>query len=240
MFRVGAFQTTKWSLVLAARERDDPAGRDALAELCRAYWYPLYAFVRRRTGEAERARDLTQGFFAEILERDALRRVDPDVGRFRAFLLASVKHYISNERERERALKRGGGRAPISLDADEAEERYRIEPKDDRTPELAFERNWAATVLDRAARRLEAEFAQAGKLDDFKVLSPFLTGAGEGVPYKQVAETLGTTEAAVKMAVRRLRQRYGAVLRDVIAQTVNAVDQVDRELRHLLEIVAAP
>ncbi|ANM31697.1 hypothetical protein ABI59_22265 [Acidobacteria bacterium Mor1] len=231
-----AFETTKWSLVLAAREPSDPSGREALAELCSIYWYPLYAFVRRRTGDADAARDLTQGFFADLLERSAFDRVDPAAGRFRSFLLASFKNFLSHERERAAAQKRGGGTSPVSLDADEAEERYRFEPADDRTPERVFERSWALAVLDQVSGRLRSELIEAGKAGQYDALSGYLTGEGDK-PYKQVAEELGTSEAAVKMAVRRLRQRYGTLLREEIAHTVTDEDQVDRELKHLLTTV---
>ncbi len=232
-----SFSTTNWSLVLAARKADDPAGRAALEELCRLYWFPLFAFVRRRSGDAEAAHDLTQGFFAELLERKPFDRVDPSAGSFRSFLLASIKNYLSHERERAGALKRGGGRAPIPLDADEAEARYTIDPGHDSTPERLFEYHWAMTVLDEAARRLQAEMHEAGKQREHRLLSPYLTEGGRQRSYREIADELDSSEGAVKMAVRRLRKRYGTMLREQVAQSVGSPDEVDRELRHLLDVV---
>lgn len=230
----GAFSTTNWSLVVAAGKRD-ATSRAALEELCGLYWFPLFAFVRRRSGSADAALDLTQGFFAELLERNPLDRVDPSAGRFRSFLLASVKNYLSHERERSSAQKRGGGKAPIPLDADAAEERFAIDPGHERTPEKLFEYHWAMTVLERVADRLAAEFAEAGKQREHRALAPFLTGGGRG--YREIAEELATTEGAIKMAVRRMRQRYGVLLREQVAQSVADPAEVDAELRHLLAVV---
>jgi RNA polymerase sigma-70 factor (ECF subfamily) len=228
------FETTKWSLVLAARESDDPTARAALAELCRCYWYPLFAFARRCTGRADSAADHTQGFFADLLERRTLVNVDPAAGRFRSFLLASFKNYLSHERERATAAKRGGSRPPISLDGEAGEARYLDEPRDEWTPEQQFERNWALALLARVSDRLREELEQAGKGREYRALAGFLTDDGGKRPYREVAADLGSTEAAVKMAIRRLRQRYGALLRDEIAQTVRDDADVDRELRSLL------
>ncbi len=230
------FHTTNWSLVLAAAG-DDPSGRAALEELCRTYWFPLFAFVRRRTGDPDAAMDLTQGFFADLLERAALRRVDPAAGAFRNFLLASIKNHMSHERGRAAALKRGGGKTLVPLDAEAAERRYAVEPAHDRTPESLFEYHWAMAVLDGASRRLEEELEAAGKGREYRALAPFLIEGGSSRPYRDVAEELGTSEGAVKMAVRRLRQRYGAMLREQVALGVADPGQVDGELRHLLSVV---
>jgi RNA polymerase sigma-70 factor (ECF subfamily) len=232
---VDEFQTTRWSMVLAAKRGDSAAGRKALAELCEIYWYPLYVFVRRRAG-GEEALDLTQGFFADLLGRNPLARIDPAAGKFRAFLLASLKNYLSREREKAATLKRGGDLTHFSLDARRAEERYGEEPRDEQTPERLFERTWARTVLDRVADRLRTEFEDAGKIEQHRALEGFLTQPGRGRGYGEVARDLGTSEAAVKMAVRRMRKRFGLLLRDEIAQTVSSSQEVDREIRHLLSV----
>ena len=232
------FQTTRWSMVLAARQGSSSSGREALAELCEVYWYPLYAFVRRRVGPEE-ALDLTQGFFTDLLDRNTLDRVDPAAGKFRAFLLASMKNFLSHEREKAGAQKRGGDIVRFSLDARMAEERYAEEPRDERTPEHLFERRWAWTVLDRVSDRLQEEFEEAGKAKHHQALAGYLSDPGRGRPYSEVAAELATSEAAIKMAVRRMRQRYGTLLREEISQTVSSADEIDREIRQLLEVVRA-
>ncbi len=230
----GRFATTQWSLVLAARDGTDGEARRALESLCEGYWYPLYAYVRRRGHDAEESRDLTQAFFADLLDRDFLEGVDRSKGRFRSFLLASLGNFLSHARDKERALKRGGGMRPLPLDGDTAETRYRDEPADRMTPELVFERRWGLTVMERAMRRLEAE-----SRDDptrFEQLKACLTGS-DHAPYREIAEALGMSESAVKAAVHRLRQRYGRLLRDEIGETVATAAEVDDELRHLLGVV---
>jgi RNA polymerase sigma factor (sigma-70 family) len=231
------FETTRWSMIFAARARGEPGSREALTRLCEIYWYPLYVFARRRAYSADDAAELTQGFFLHLLEKDALRQAQPGAGRFRAFLLASLKNHMANVRRDALRLKRGGDRAIVSLDGEEAEGRYRREPQTDETPEKAYERQWAAAVLDRAGERLEREFADAGKQEQHRLLSPYLSGDDQSGSYASVARELGTTEAAVKMAVSRLRRRFGRILRDEIAQTVSDDDAVDDELRTLLSIV---
>ena len=233
----GAFPTTRWSMVLAARTGPTGESREALAGLCEAYWYPLYAFVRRRGSDRDEALDLTQGFFERLLEQRYLDDLRPGEGRFRSFLLSALKHYVSNERARSSAEKRGGGSPLISLDAEDAAERYRLEPRDDRTPERAYERAWARTVLDRVTRQLEREFDAAGKGKLFTALAPSLTGSGPARPHRESAEALGLSEDAVKMSLLRMRRRFGRLLRDEIAQTVGDDEQVDDELRHLLAAV---
>lgn len=228
------FQTTRWSLVLTARDDAQADSERALAELCQAYWQPLYAYVRRQGYRAEEARDLTQGYFLRLLEKRFLDDVRPGTGPFRAFLLVSLKHFLSSERERERALKRGGGELPVSLDAEDAERRYRLEPVDHLTPEHVFERRWAQTVVDRALARLRELFALDGKLREFELLRPCLVGdAGRG-SYREIAAELEMTEGAVRVAVHRVRRRYGALLREEVAQTVADPQDVDGELRNLL------
>lgn len=233
------FQTTHWSLVLAARTGQSPESRTALEELCNAYWFPLYAFVRRQGYGAEEARDLTQGYFARLLERRDLRQVRPELGRFRSFLLASVKHFLSNELDRERAKKRGSGAPMLSLDTREAEVRYASEPADAMTPEVLFERKWATTVLERTLAQLDAEWTGADRAPRIRALRGFLAGDEEAASYREVGESLGMSEDAVKTTVYRLRKRFGELLRGEIEQTIRDPADVDDEIRHLLTVLNA-
>ena len=226
------FATTHWSLVLAAGERDAERAREALAELCRAYWYPLYAFVRSRGSPPEEAEDLTQAFFVHVLEKDALRQVDPSKGRFRSFLLASFRNFQADEWTRQRAEKRGGGVAPLSLDAEAVEDRYALEPAHDLTPERIFERQWAVTVIEQAVARLQERYVRSGKQDHFETLKIFLSEK-RPVPHADVARRLGLSELAVKVVVHRFRKRFRDALREEIAQTVATEQDVDTELRFL-------
>jgi len=232
------FTTTQWSQVLAARDGTGTDARLALATLCEAYWYPLYTFVRRQGYDADPAADLTQGYFSYLLEKKILDAVDPSAGRFRSFLLVSLKHYLSHEREKERAFSRSGATKPVSLDQTRAEERYRREPADELTPDQVFERRWALTILERAMDRLRDEFSENGGQRRFELLKQFLTGEEPHTPHRHVARELGMSEGAVRIAVRRMRQRYGHFLREEIAGTVASPDEVDEELRHLLEVTA--
>jgi DNA-directed RNA polymerase specialized sigma24 family protein len=232
------FTTTHWSVVLAAGRTNEPQSAAALETLCRTYWYPLYAYLRRRGQGEHDAQDLIQGFFAQLLERDWLDGVEQQKGRFRSFLLTSLNYYMADERDRATAQKRGGGRALISLDAQEAEERYRLEPADDRSPDKLFERRWAMALLDRVLVRLASEFADAGKVELFKRLQPFLVAGGEATTYAQVAVEAGLSEEAFKKAVQRMRRRYHQLFRDEIAQTVASPAEVDEELQHLCEVMA--
>jgi RNA polymerase sigma-70 factor (ECF subfamily) len=232
------FATTRWSLVAAARDRAAPPAREALAELCRAYWYPVYAFVRRcGHGHAE-AEDLTQEFFARLLGKDALAAVDPARGRFRSFLLASCRHFLANQHDRERARKRGGGRPTLPLDFGGADDRYRREPAHDDTPEKLFERRWALALLDEVLARLRAEYEATGKGQLFALLKGHLTGDDPGLPHAAAAEQLGMTEGAVKVAVHRLRKSYRELLRQEIAQTLADPAEVDDEIRSLFAALA--
>jgi DNA-directed RNA polymerase specialized sigma24 family protein len=226
------FATTRWSLVRAAGRRASPEAERALAALCETYWYPLYAYARRRGLDAEAAGDATQGFFARLLEKGDLAVADRTRGRFRSFLLAAFGHYLANERDRERALRRGGGRPTLSLDFDAGESRYGLEPADEATPERIFDRRWALTLLDRAFARLRDEYGLAGKGDLFEALRPALAG-DRGAPYVEVAARLGMTEGAVKVAAHRLRSRCGEVIRAEIAETVGSAEEVEDELRQL-------
>ena len=237
---MGRFQTTNWSLVLAARDEPSAAGREALEALCERYWYPLYACVRGSGHDADAARDLTQDFFARLLERDFLEGVSPEAGRFRSFLLASLKHFLSHERDKRRALKRGGTSIHVSLDDGTAEDRFAREPADHLTPEQVFERRWALTVLDHALEKLKLEHAARGEHHRFERLREFLTGQEPHPSYRDIAGELGVTEEAVKAAVHRLRRRLGVVLREEIADTVARPEEIDDEVRYLLRIVGRP
>jgi RNA polymerase sigma factor (sigma-70 family) len=219
------FATTRWSLVAAAQHQADAA----LADLCRLYWYPLYAYVRRRGHDAAEAEDLTQGFFARLLEKNGLASVTPDRGRFRSFLLTACQNFLANEHERANALKRGGGRV-VSLD--DADTRYRREPDHGETPERLFERRWALELLDQALRRLRDEYQKKGKAQLFDALKGTLAGGGSA-PYAELAATLGLTEGAVKATVHRLRGRYAELLREEIGETVAAPAEIDDEVRAL-------
>jgi RNA polymerase sigma factor (sigma-70 family) len=227
------FRTTHWSVVLAARH-DEAAGQEALAQLCRVYWYPLYAFVRRRGHDVHEAQDLTQEFLARLIEKRSLNLVAPEKGRFRSFLLASLKNFLVNEWTRSHRQKRGGGQHLISLDEEHAEARYKIEPVDTLTPERIYERTWTATLLDRVLVLLERECAEHGKADLFEELRPLLCGENASASYAEIAARHGISEGAVKMTVLRLRQRYAGLLREQIANTVESPEEIEDEIRHLL------
>jgi len=231
-----SFATTHWSLVLAAARDSRTDASAALATLCETYWYPLYYYVRRRGYRADEAQDLTQEFFATLLEKQSLRVADPERGRFRSFLLASLSHFLAKQWRRASARKRGGGRAALSLNFESGESRYSQEPSHDTTPEKAFERRWALLVLERALSKLREQYTAAGKGEAFEKLAGFL-GGEKSIPYKQVAADLGMTEAAVKVAVHRLRRRCRQILRAEVAQTVADPADVDEELRHLMAAV---
>jgi RNA polymerase sigma factor (sigma-70 family) len=232
------FATTRWSLVVSAGSDSSPEGRAALESLCGAYWYPLYAFARRGGEDAHGAQDLVQGFFAELLEKDWLRQADRTRGRFRTFLLAAFRHHASHEREKARALKRGGGKTPLPLDFEAGEGRYQREPSDDRTPERLFERRWALTLLDSALARLREEHERAGREALFEALRGTLVAGGPEAPWAEVGARLAMTEGAVKVAAHRLRRRYREVLRQAIAETVADPSEVDDEIRHLMGSLA--
>jgi RNA polymerase sigma factor (sigma-70 family) len=232
------FATTSWTKVVAARDAPSPESRQALEALCRVYWYPLYALVRRQGHDAEAARDLTQAYFAELLEKGYLDDYDRARGRFRAFLKASILHFLSKEREKAQAWKRGGRADVVSLDVRDVEGRYRNEPVERLTPEGIYERRWALTVLERTLSRLRREQEDADRAREFARLEGFLTGEQAKAPYREVATELGTTEAAVKASVHRLRQRFGQLLRAEIAETVSSPDDVDDEVKHLLGVIA--
>jgi RNA polymerase sigma factor (sigma-70 family) len=232
------FATTHWSVVLAAAKSSSPHQKQALETLCQSYWLPLYTYLRRRGCDAHQAEDYTQGFFAHILSKHDLRSADPKWGKFRTFLLVRLKSFLSDERDRARAKKRGGGRRILSLDFQNAEGQYALEKADQMSPEALFERSWALTVLERAVGRLEAEMASKGKQDLFEHLKVYLTVEKDAIPYRDMAAELEMTEVSVRVAVHRLRRRYRELLRDEIAQTVASEDQIDEEMGHLFAALA--
>ena len=233
-----AFVSTRWSVVLAAGLSSSAESERALAQLCRTYWYPLYAYVRRRGHGPEDAEDLTQGFFAALLEKKALRGVEPDIVKFRSFLLALMKNFLANDWDRRHAAKRGGGQPIISWDDESAEARYLREPSHDATPEKLYEQSWALTVLDTVSRQLRAEYATSGKAELFAALQDQLIGAEDADSYAQLALRLGMKEGAVRMAVLRLRRHFKSLLRAEIAQTVAGPADLEEELRHLVASIA--
>ena len=229
------FATTRWSVVLGAGGQISRVdARQALAALCETYWGPLYAYLRRTGRSPADAEDIVQGFFQLLLERNDFAGVSPQRGRFRSYLLAALKHYLANERDKQAAKKRGGGRLVISLDRQSAEERYQIDPADHNTPDALFDRDWALAVLDRTTDRLRKQYEQEGKAQRFEALSPYLTGECAS-SYRQAASKLGLSEGAVKAAVHRLRREYGRLLRDETAQTLPAEEDVQDEIRALFE-----
>jgi RNA polymerase sigma factor (sigma-70 family) len=231
------FVTTHWSVVLAAQDGGSPEASAALNDLCRAYWPPLYSYIRRRGHDVAEAEDLTQEFFARLLERDYLARLDHRRGKFRSFLLAYLKHFLSEQREKARAQKRGGGIKLLSLDASTGEEGYCAEPADQLTPEQIFERCWVQTLLQRALDRLAGEYVNSGKTALFEALKDFQPRQPGSLSYAQIAADLGTSEAAIKSAMQRLRQRHRELLREEIAQTVSSANEVEEEIRHMREVL---
>ena len=232
------FVTTHWSIVVAAGRADTSRARDALARLCQTYWHPLYAYVRRVGHSPHDAQDLTQEFFARLLEKNYLADADESRGRFRSFLLASLKHFLANEWHKAQTQKRGGGQIPISIDVSAAETSCHFEPADTTTADKIYERRWALTLLDQVLRRLREEYVRDGKQNLFEQLKPTLTEASRSVAYAEIARRLDTTEGAVKVAVHRLRQRYREILRAEIAETVASPDEVEDELRNLFAALA--
>ena len=226
------FDTTHWSIVLQAA-RSSSESEKAMAELCQAYWLPLYAYARRRVHDPHKAQDLIQGFFAKLLEKNYLKTADPALGRFRAFLLTALKAFMANEWDKEHAQKRGGGKVALSLDFEEGERHFHFEPSDSLTPEQVFTRNWVRTLLDHVLNQLRCEFETAGKADEFAQLQAFITPCSDEIKIAAVAERLGMSDGAVRVAVHRLRKRYRKVLREEIAKTIADVDDVEDEIRGL-------
>ncbi len=223
--------------MLAAGDSSAPGAREALQKLCRAYWYPLYAFVRRQGYNPHDAQDSTQEFFGWLIEHKQLQVADSERGKFRSFLLTRLKHFLSDERKKARAQKRGGGQELLSLEAQSAEDRYRLEPATDLTPEMIFERRWALAVMEQTVERLRREYVVAGRAELFEELKHFQPGEEAVRSYAEVAARLDLTESAVKSAIYRLRQRHGDLLREEIAQTVATPGEVDEEIRYLIAVM---
>ena len=231
------FHTTHWTLVLDARDKNGTAAQEALAGLCAAYWYPLYAFIRRRGANPHEAEDLTQGFFCQFLERNALAHVQPSAGKFRSFLLVCLKNYLAKERERAQAQRRGGGRPLVPLDSIEAETRYSSEPADHITPDVLFERRWAITILERTMATLRKEYSNEERRALFDDLQGFLPSGLEKASRQELAGKRGVSVGAIDVAIHRLRQRFGALLREQVAQTVSSEAEVEGEIRYLISVL---
>jgi len=232
------FATTHWSVVLAAGKSSSAQQKQALEILCERYWFPLYAYLRQRGYDSHQAEDYTQAFFARILDKHDLQTADPKYGKFRSFLLIRLKSFLSDERDRARAKKRGGGRKTLSLRFQNAEDQYALEPGDQLSPERLFEKSWALTVLERTMNQLEKEMAEKNKKKLFEHLKVYLTTEKDVIPYRNMAKQVNMPEGSVRVAVHRLRRRYRKLLRDEIAQTVAAEDQIDEEIGHLFTALA--
>ena len=231
------FATTRWSQVLAAGDSDAYGSERALADLCTQYWYPLYAYARRRGYDAEDARDLTQAFFAKLLEKRDLRAADPARGRFRTFLLSSMKNFMAGEWRKDHTLKRGGAVDMLSLDFDSAEQSYALEPSHDLTPEAIYERRWALGLLERAVTDLQSQYAKAGNSELFDALKGLLGVEDDVLPYPELSRRLGQSEGALRTAVSRLRSRWRQRIRELVAETVREESEVQDELRSLIASV---
>jgi RNA polymerase sigma factor (sigma-70 family) len=236
--RNAVFVTTHWSVVLTAGRNDTTRAQEALSRLCETYWYPLYAYVRRRGYSPEDAQDLTQEFFARLLAHNWVGDADPSKGRFRTFLLTALSRFLANEWDRAHARKRGSGAASLPLDMVTAEDRYQSHSSPTLTPDQLYDRQWAMALLDHALNRLGAEQDQAGKAAEFAVLSPALTAERGAIPYAAWATQLGLSETATRMAVHRLRKRFREVFREAIAQTLAGPIEIEEEIRHLLTVLA--
>lgn len=231
------FTATHWSMVLHARDPDSPRAAESRAWLCQTYWYPLYAYVRRRGHNPDDAQDLTQDFFAHWLAGNGVRNPDPNRGRFRTYLLTSLKNFLNNGWKKANREKRGGGKRLLSLDEMAAETRFSAEPAVEQTPDTFYDQGWAGIILNRALAALEEEQRQAGKLDHFEDLKPFVWGAKSGLSYADMASQLGMTEGTVKVTVHRLRRLYGQCVRAAIAQTTETPEEADEELTYLLSVI---
>jgi RNA polymerase sigma factor (sigma-70 family) len=237
--RSSSFHTTRWSLVLSAGHGSGPESEWALALLCQIYWYPLYAYIRRHAASADDAQDMTQDFFVHVLDKNVLARASRERGRFRAFLLASMKNFLANARDQACAQKRGGGRRALSLDWQNAESRVNLHPLDRRTAERWFEHDWAVTLLDRVLASLREEFESAGKASYFAALQGSLARDGSGASYAAIARQFDISEAAARQAVHRLRRRYRELLRAEIADTVADPAEIDDEIRSLFVAIGS-
>jgi RNA polymerase sigma factor (sigma-70 family) len=231
--RNNVFATTHWTVVLAAGRQNAPEADVALEQLCRTYWYPLYAYVRRHGYKKADAEDLVQGFFARFLHKNYLEGLSSDKGHFRAFLLACLKHFLANEWERAKTAKRGGGQPALSLDWQSADEKFQIEPADNLSPDKLYDRAWAVTLLERVISRLGQECEQAGQAKIFQVLKPILMVGKGAIPYAEAASKLEIAESAVRVAVHRFRRRFRELVKDEIAQTLSEPQQVEEEIHSL-------
>lgn len=236
--RHSVFVTTRWSMVLAATRNDSTQSRDALARLCQVYWYPLYGYVRRRGYAVHDAQDLTQAFFEQLLARQSLVSADPNLGRFRSFLLAAMNNFLISEWKKGMAQKRRGACNMLSLDLAAAEERFDLEPADNAAPDKIFEKQWATTLLAEVLNRLDREYQDEGKSDLFSALKQTLMGLRESQPYGELASRLDMNENAIKVAVHRLRKRYRELIRDEIANTLGPTEDVDSEMRYLFKVLS--
>ena len=234
----GPFLTTRWSVVLRAGAGDAPDAAAALAQLCRDYWYPLYAFVRRRGHSVEDAQDRTQGFFLQIIDGALLARASAEKGRFRSYLLGALQHFLANEHRSAQTQKRGGREQFVSIDEMQGEQRFALEPADAMTPEMQFERSWAFALLERVCVRLGEDYEQAGRAELFEKLQPYLAGKAQMAGYDELGRELAISASAVAVAIHRMRRRYGELLREEIAHTVASPEEVEEEIAYLLEVVA--
>ena len=230
------FRSTRWSLVLKAKDDASPDFDEAISALCKAYWYPLYAYVRRQGHGPHDAQDLTQEFFARLLEKDWLRTVAPERGRFRTFLLMAMKRFLAKEWHRAAAQKRGGGLIPVPLDPEDAEQRYAVEPA--LGADEIFERRWAMTLLDQTMERLHMEFLSAERAEEFEHLKDWLTASRGEIPYAELAVQIGSSEGAARVAVHRLRKRFRAIFRETVAETVADEKDIEEEMRHLIVVLS--
>ena len=230
------FVTTHWSVVLAAGQADTTTALSALEELCRTYWFPLYAYVRRRGHQPAEAQDLTQEFFLRLIEKQSVRLANSERGRFRSFLLTSLKNFLINEWGKARAAKRGGGQSFQPLEWDGAESRYLAEPSQDLTPDRLFDKRWAVTIVERAQHRLREEYVAASKLPLFEELQGHVWGEG-AAGYAGSAARLNTTEGALRIAAHRMKDRFRSLLREEVAHTAASTDEIDAELRYLVSVL---
>jgi DNA-directed RNA polymerase specialized sigma24 family protein len=232
------FPSTHWTVILGARDQTGTQAEDALASLCATYWYPLYAYIRRRGAGPQEAEDLTQGFFCHFLERQTLSRVHPAAGKFRSFLLGCLKKFLGKEWERARAQRRGGGCQPVALDGEEAEMRCAAELADSLTPDALFERRWAITVLEQTMAAMRQEYSAGEKRALFEDLQGFLFAGREDASRAELAARRGVSVGAIDVAIHRLKKRFGALLRNQVARTVSSEEEVDEEIRHLISVVS--
>ncbi len=233
----GWFRTTHWSVVLQAGQVSSKTSNEALSILCETYWRPLYAYVRNRGYPEEEAKDLTQGFFTRFLEKNYLQNVDRERGRFRSFLLASMKHFLADEWDKATAQKRGGGKIPLSLDFALAEGWISVEPAHDQTPERIYEKQWAVALLERVLEILEQDYIDSDRSPLFTQLKPLLVGEGKGKSYREIGKELDIPEGSVKVAAHRLKKKYREALRAEIAQTVENIEDIEEEMRYLLTVL---